>query len=61
MLVLSRKKGETIVVGDGIRIKVVDVRGEKVRIGVDAPQEVTVHRAEVYAAIQREAAAKSAS
>ena len=53
MLVLSRRADETIVVGDGIRITVLDVRGDKVRIGVDAPQDVSVHREEVWRAIHQ--------
>ncbi len=55
MLVLTRKKNEVIVIGDNITITVVEIRGDKVRIGIDAPKEVTVHRMEVHAAIQREA------
>jgi len=54
MLVLSRQRDETIVIGDNIRITIVDVRGDKVRIGIDAPRDVSVHREEVYNAIQRE-------
>lgn len=54
MLVLSRKKGEKIVIGDLVTLVVMDIRGDKVRLGVDAPKEVTVHRREVYDAIQRE-------
>ena len=54
MLVLSRKKDEKIIIGDSITIMVVEVRGDKVRLGIDAPKEVTVHRSEVYDAIQRE-------
>lgn len=54
MLVLSRKRDESIIIGDGIVITVVDIRGDKVRIGIDAPSEVPVHRQEVYEAIQRE-------
>ncbi len=54
MLVLSRQRDQTIVIGDSIRITIVDVRGDKVRIGIDAPREVAVHREEVYDAIQRE-------
>jgi len=54
MLVLSRKKDEKIVIGDNITIMVIDIRGDKVRLGIDAPREVTVHRQEVYEAIQRE-------
>ncbi len=54
MLVLSRKKDEKIIIGDSISIMVVDIRGEKVRLGIDAPRDVPVHRQEVYEAIQRE-------
>ena len=54
MLVLSRQRDQTIVIGDNIRITIVDVRGDKVRIGIDAPRDVAVHREEVYDAIQRE-------
>lgn len=54
MLVLSRKKDEKIVIGDSISIMVIDIRGDKVRLGIEAPREVTVHRQEVYEAIQRE-------
>ena len=54
MLVLSRQKDESICVGDDIEIVVVDIRGDKVRLGIKAPQEVPVHRREVYEAIQRE-------
>ncbi len=53
MLVLSRKKNESIVINDDITIVVVDIRGDKVRLGVDAPKEVPVHRQEVFNAIQR--------
>ena len=53
MLVLSRKKDEKIVIGDNITIMVIEIRGDKVRLGVDAPKEVPVHRREVYDAIQR--------
>jgi carbon storage regulator len=54
MLVLSRQRDESIIIGDNIVITVVDVRGDKVRLGIDAPREVSVHRREVYEAIQRE-------
>lgn len=54
MLVLSRKKNEVINIGDNIRITIVDVRGDNVRIGIEAPNDVSVHREEVYDAIKRE-------
>jgi len=53
MLVLSRKKNESIVINDDISIVVVEIRGDKVRLGVEAPKEVPVHRREVYDAIKR--------
>ncbi|MEM1224892.1 MAG: carbon storage regulator CsrA [Planctomycetota bacterium] len=53
MLVLSRKKNESIVINDNIKIVVVEIRGDKVRLGVEAPREVPVHRQEVYESIQR--------
>jgi carbon storage regulator len=52
MLVLSRRKGESIVVDDNIEITIVDIRGNKVRLGISAPRNVSVHRKEVYEAIQ---------
>lgn len=54
MLVLSRQRDESIIIGDNIVITVVDIRGDKVRLGIVAPREVPVHRREVYEAIQRE-------
>jgi carbon storage regulator len=54
MLVLSRQKDETIIIGDTIEITVVDIRGDKVRLGVSAPKHISVHRKEVYDAIRRE-------
>lgn len=54
MLVLSRQRDESIMIGDNIVITVVDIRGDKVRLGINAPTEVPVHRQEVYEAIQRE-------
>ena len=54
MLILSRKRNEQIVIGDNIVITVVDIRGDKVRLGIEAPRDVPVHRKEVYEAIQRE-------
>ena len=56
MLVLSRKRDERIMIGDEISLLVVDIRGDKVRLGIEAPSDVAVHRKEVYEAIQREQA-----
>ena len=53
MLVLSRKKDEKIIIGDNIAIMIVDIQGDKVRLGIEAPREVSVHREEVYQAIQK--------
>jgi len=58
MLVLTREKNESIMVGDSVEISIVDVRGKKVRLGIRAPQEIAVHRKEVYETIQREKAGK---
>jgi carbon storage regulator len=54
MLVLSRQRDETIMIGDEIEITVVDIRGDKVRIGIAAPSHVAVHRKEIYEAIRAE-------
>lgn len=54
MLVLSRQRDETIMIGDEIEITVVDIRGDKVRLGITAPTKIAVHRKEVYEAIKRE-------
>lgn len=54
MLVLSRKKNESIVIDNHITIVVVEIRGDKVRLGIEAPKEVPVHRREVYEAIQKQ-------
>jgi carbon storage regulator len=51
MLVLSRKIGESIVIGDQVTITILDVRGDQIRLGIEAPRDVTVHRSEVLAAI----------
>lgn len=59
MLVLSRKKNESIVIDEHIVITVVEIRGDKVRLGIQAPREVPIHRSEVHAAIQSEQAASS--
>lgn len=54
MLVLSRQRDETIMIGDDVEVTVVDIRGDKVRLGITAPREIQVHRKEVYDAIKRE-------
>src|SRR4051794_11007142 len=54
MLVLARQRDETIMIGDEIQVTVVDIRGDEVRLGINAPRTVSVHRKEVYEAIQRE-------
>ncbi len=54
MLVLSRGRDESIVIGDNVIVTIVDIRGDKVRLGIEAPGEIPVHRQEVYQAIQRE-------
>lgn len=54
MLVLSRQRDETIMIGDEVEITVVDIRGDKVRLGITAPRHIQVHRKEVYEAIKRE-------
>ncbi len=56
MLVLSRQKDESIIIGDDVEVTIVDVRGDKVRLGINAPRSISVHRKEVYEAIQREKA-----
>lgn len=60
MLVLSRKVNETIIINDNIVITVVDIRGDKVRLGIEAPKDVPVHRQEVYEAIKRAEGAEGA-
>ena len=54
MLVLSRQRDESIIIANNIVITIVEIRGDKVRLGIDAPTEIPVHRQEVYEAIQRE-------
>jgi carbon storage regulator len=54
MLVLSRQKDESIMIGDDVEIVIVDVRGDKVRLGINAPRNITVHRKEIFLAIQKE-------
>jgi len=60
MLVLSRKKNESIIINDHITITVVEIRGDKVRLGIEAPRDVSVHRREVYDAIQSAGSTKNA-
>ena len=59
MLVLSRQRDESIIIGDNIVVTIVDVRGDKVRLGIDAPKEIPVHRQEVYDAIHEESQQKA--
>lgn len=59
MLVLSRQRDESIMIGDDVEITIVDVRGDKVRLGITAPKTIPVHRREIYDAIQREKAEKT--
>lgn len=54
MLVLSRKKDEKIIIGDTITLMVISIQGDKVRLGIEAPRDVSIHREEVYRAIMRE-------
>lgn len=54
MLVLSRKLDEVIMIGDDVRITVVELRGDKVKIGIEAPKEIPVHRLEVYEKIEQD-------
>lgn len=54
MLVLSRKRDETIMIGDDIEISILDIKGDTVRVGINAPRSVTVHRKEIYEAIKAE-------
>ncbi len=54
MLVLTRKIGESVTIGDGIKVSVIDIKGRQVRIGIEAPSDMRVHREEVYSRIQEE-------
>lgn len=59
MLVLSRKPGESITIDENIVVTIVEIRGDKVRLGIEAPKDVKVHRQEVFEALQREIKAES--
>lgn len=54
MLILTRRKGETLMIGDNIDVTVLDIRGRQVRLGINAPKDVSVHREEIYLRIQKE-------
>jgi carbon storage regulator len=54
MLVLTRKRGQSIIIGDNIEVNIIDVQGEQVKIGINAPKSVTIHRDEIYKEIQEE-------
>lgn len=54
MLILTRRTGETVIIGTNIRVTMLGVKGSQVRLGIDAPREVEVHREEIYNRIQRE-------
>lgn len=59
MLILTRRKGESILIGDDVTLTVLNVKGNQVRIGVEAPKEITVHREEIYERIKKEKAASN--
>jgi len=61
MLVLSREKDQSIMIGDDVKITIIDVRGDKVRLGFEAPKTIPIHRQEIYDAIQREKQKKNAT
>ena len=61
MLILTRRVGETVMIGDNVTVTILGVKGNQVRVGVNAPKEVAVHREEIYARIKREEQAAAAA
>ena len=60
MLVLSRRKDRSIMIGEDVEIKILDIRGNRVRLGITAPRSISIHRREIYEAIQQQKADKKA-
>jgi carbon storage regulator len=54
MLILTRRVGETVVIGDNVTVAIIGIKGSQIRIGINAPRDVTVHREEIYERIRRE-------